>query len=397
MAATSSADHAAKVHSVANEGFLIDNQPRIHVHPAGAGIVRSIGNLGIKGKLMLPSQLRPLLAVGLILMCTPTFAQTNEPSPSTWIDIEETALTLVEQEKFDEALALVEQLAPKLQDRGFEVSDLTLNILFEAGRTEEALTVWEKGLDEGYFYFVIPRSDTFDGVRRDERFRKLVARNNRLREMAQRESKPTYQVIKPASFSPDSSYPLVMIIHGGNQSIVKAMERWDPTAIGDDVIIAYVQSGWRADTKGYRWNLGGVDIYSLPTAQDEVIGLYREIVEKYPVDTSQVTLAGFSQGGNLALVMAAEGTIPARGFIAGCPAIRTPLSLETARAAAARGLRGTIFVGADDWTAAPAETTAANFEQAGNPLNHIVAEGKGHEFPDNFDEMLRESIKQIYQ
>ena len=115
------------------------------------------------------------------------------------------------------------------------------------------------------------------------------------------------------------------------------------------------------------------------------------------MDTDQVTLAGFSQGGNLALFMAAEGTIPAKGFIAGCPATRTPVSLETARAAAARGIRGTIFVGAEDWTAASAETTASNFEEAGNPVNHIVMEDKGHEFPDNFDKVLREAVKQIYQ
>jgi len=346
---------------------------------------------------MLPPRLRPLLAIGLILMCTSTFAQTNGPLPSTWSEIEEAAITLMEEEKFEEALALVEQTASKLQGREFEVSDLTMNILFEAGRTEEALSVWEKGLEEGFFYFVIPRSDTFDGVRRNDRFRKLVARNNQLREIAQSESKPKYKVIKPASYSPEASYPLVMIIHGGNQSIVKAMDRWDPTAIGGDVIIAYVQSSRRADTKSYRWDLGGVDIYSLPTAQDEVLGLYQEIVGAYAVDTDQVTLAGFSQGGNLALFMAAEGTIPAKGFIAGCPATRTPVSLETARAAAARGIRGTIFVGAEDWTAASAETTASNFEEAGNPVNHIVMEDKGHEFPDNFDKVLREAVKQIYQ
>jgi dienelactone hydrolase len=346
---------------------------------------------------MLPPRLRPLLAVGLILICTSTFAQTNVPLPPTWSDIEEAAITLLEQEEFEEALALIEQTAPKLQGREFEVSDLTMNILFDAGRTEEALTVWEKGLEEGFFYFVIPRSDTFDGVRRTDRFRKLVARNNQMREIAQSESKPKYKVIKPASYSPEASYPLVMIIHGGNQSIVKAMDRWDPTAIGDDAIIAYVQSSRRADTKSYRWDLGGVDIYSVPTAQDEVLGLYQEIVGAYAVDTSQVTLAGFSQGGNLALFMAAEGTIPAKGFIAGSPATRTPLPLETAQAAAERGVRGTIFVGAEDWAAASAETTVSNFEEAGNPVNHIVMEDKGHEFPDNFDEVLREAVKQIYQ
>jgi poly(3-hydroxybutyrate) depolymerase len=204
-------------------------------------------------------------------------------------------------------------------------------------------------------------------------------------------------VITPDSYSSEDSYPLLMIIHGGNQSIVKAMERWNPTVIGDDVIIAYVQSSKRADTKSYRWDLGGVDIYSLPTAQDEVLGLYQEIVGEYAVDTGQVTLAGFSQGGNLSLFMAAEGTIPAKGFIAGCPATRTPIPLETAQAAAARGVRGTIFVGAEDWTAASAQTTASNFKEAGIPVDLIVMEDKGHEFPDNFDEVLRESIRHIHR
>ena len=108
-------------------------------------------------------------------------------------------------------------------------------------------------------------------------------------------------------------------------------------------------------------------------------------------------LAVLATGVCVALFMAAEGTIPAKGFIAGCPAARSPVSLETARAAAERGIRGTIFVGAEDWTAASAETTVSNFEQAGNPVNHIVMDDKGHEFPDDFDEMLRELIRKIYQ
>ena len=68
---------------------------------------------------MLPPRLRPLLAIGLILMCTSAFARTNEPVPPTWSEIEKSAFTLLEQEKFEEALALVEQTAPKLQGREF--------------------------------------------------------------------------------------------------------------------------------------------------------------------------------------------------------------------------------------------------------------------------------------
>ena len=57
---------------------------------------------------MLPPRLKPTLVVGLILMCTSTFAQTNGPVPSTWSEIEKAAFTLLELEKYEEALALVE-------------------------------------------------------------------------------------------------------------------------------------------------------------------------------------------------------------------------------------------------------------------------------------------------
>lgn len=353
---------------------------------------------------MLLLKLRSILFSGVALFCalailSPGLAlsQTDSAVPSSWSEIVEATSTLRDQEKFDEAVALIEELTPKIIGREFEISDLTMKTLFEAGRTDEAMTAWEKGLDEGFFYFVVPRFATYDSVRKGDRFKNALTRNNRLRESANSDSKPEFKMITPASYSAEKSYPLLMIIHGGNQSIAKAMETWDKNAVGDDLLIAYVQSSVQADTKSYRWNLNGAGIYELPTAQDEVLGLYQEIVEQYSVDTAQVSLAGFSQGGNLALIMAAEGTISAKGFLAGCPATRAPISLETAQAAAARGVRGTIFVGSNDWTAAAAQTTVTNFNEAGLWVNHIVMEDKGHEYPENFEEVLRKAIKDIYQ
>ena len=347
-------------------------------------------------------ELRSILSSGLVVVFSlailgPALSQTNEAVPSSWSEIQEATSVLIDHKKFDEALVLIEQGAPELQGREFEVSDLTMKILFEAGRTEEAMTAWEKGLDEGFFYFVVPRFATYNDVRNSDRFKNALDQNNRLRDIAHGEAKPEFKMVTPASYSPGKSYPLLIVIHGGNQSIVKAMDTWDPSVIGDDLLIAYVQSSMQADTKSHRWDLNGVGIYQLPTAQAEVIGLYEEIIEQYSVDTGQVSLAGFSQGGNLALIMAAEGTIPARGFVAGCPAIRSPVALETAQAAAARGVQGTIFVGSKDWTAAAVQTTVANFNEAGLPVNHIVMEDKGHEYPENFEEVLQKAIKQIYQ
>jgi predicted esterase len=353
---------------------------------------------------MLLSKFKVLALSGLIAVCClvticpgQAYSQSDDVDQTNWDDVQTAVYALVEQDNHDEALTLLKTSAPKLKDREFEVSDLTLEILFTAGRTDEAMTVWEDGLDDDYFYFVVPRMGIYDTVRKTDRYKKALAKNNRLRDKAHKKSKPEYKVITPESYDKKGSYPLVIVIHGGNQSIVKSMDRWDHEVLGADQLVAFVQSSWRVDTKSYRWDLSGMGIFNTPTAQDEVLGLYETIVKKYAVDTSRVTLAGFSQGGNLALIMAAEGTIPASGFIAGCPAMRSPISSDVAQAAAERGLRGTIFVGETDWTAASVQTTVDNFNEVGLSVNHLVMEGKGHEFPSNFDDVLRDALRHIHQ
>ena len=190
----------------------------------------------------------------------PTPSRSEEAAPVTWDAVLTDVSTLSAQEKTDEALALIERAASELPDHGFELSDLALGVLFGAGRADEALAAWERGLDEGYFYFIVPRLATYDAVRNQPRFRAALARNNQLRDIANRGSRPEVKVITPASYSPDRSYPLLMVLHGGNHSIAKAMERWVPGAMGDDLIIAYLQSSRMAATRSYRWDLGGVDI-----------------------------------------------------------------------------------------------------------------------------------------
>ena len=68
---------------------------------------------------MLHSKLRLILFVGLVVLGSPTPARTNEASPSSWSEVRDAANTLLEQEKFDDALALIELSAPNLQDREF--------------------------------------------------------------------------------------------------------------------------------------------------------------------------------------------------------------------------------------------------------------------------------------
>ena len=127
---------------------------------------------------MLRSKLNLIASCGLVVFCgfvplcsSQDLSQTSEALPASWGEVRTAVSTLLDQDKFDEALALIERLAPELQGREFEISDLTTKILFGAGHVDEAMTVWGKGLEEGFFYFIVPRSATYDAVRRSDRFK----------------------------------------------------------------------------------------------------------------------------------------------------------------------------------------------------------------------------------
>lgn len=83
---------------------------------------------------------------GLVMLC-PGLAQSQagESDPITWSEVRTDVSALQEQDKIDEALSLLEARAAELKNHDFDVSDLTLEILFGAGRVEEALAVWGRG------------------------------------------------------------------------------------------------------------------------------------------------------------------------------------------------------------------------------------------------------------
>ena len=111
-----------------------------------------------------------------------------------------------------------------------------------------------------------------------------------------------------------------------------------------------------------------------------------------------MVVAGFSQGGGLAIWLALSGAIEACGFVAAAPSLRwveglAPL-IEANRARAARGY---IVTGERDPRFESVKTLADSLRSHGIPCELESHPDLGHDFPPDFEQSLDQALKFMLQ
>ena len=91
-----------------------------------------------------------------------------------------------------------------------------------------------------------------------------------------------YGLYVPSSYGPDTSYPLVICLHGAGFTGASDLERWQPR-LGDSYILAcptYYQGAW--------WTRFGENL---------VLATIRAVRARYHIDPDRIFLTGMSNGG----------------------------------------------------------------------------------------------------
>jgi len=111
-----------------------------------------------------------------------------------------------------------------------------------------------------------------------------------------------YELYRPGGYSPGRNLPLVIVLHGANASgsIIRSYSGFNDLAEQKKFMVAY------PDAYGPCWNDGRVDMEStaFTFGIDDVrfiSQLIDQIVSAHPVDRNRVYVAGFSNGGKMAL------------------------------------------------------------------------------------------------
>ncbi len=119
----------------------------------------------------------------------------------------------------------------------------------------------------------------------------------------------TFRLYRPASLSPSSPAPLVVMIHGGggNAAAAERTYGWDAEAERGHFIVAY------PDGLNRSWSVGGGCCGAAARNNANDVGFITQLVsavsQLVPIDPKRVYATGISEGGMLAYRLACQTTV----------------------------------------------------------------------------------------
>lgn len=240
------------------------------------------------------------------------------------------------------ALDVARDLAFAFPEQGEQTSFWQICLLARLGETEGAVQVLETAVNAGLWWSaaMLREEEDLTPLQDLPAFNKLVQICHQRFTAAQAAVKPELLTLLPEG-DPPPLYPLLVVLHGRRSTATKARTHWEP-ATGLGWLLALPQSSQVAGQGKYSWD-------DLETACEEIKTHLARLQETYPLDPEKTVLAGFSQGGALAIELSLATGLNAAGFFAVVPGMRQVERLKGAiQSSKVTGLRGYFIAGEQD-------------------------------------------------
>lgn len=259
-----------------------------------------------------------------------------------------------------------------------------------SGDNEGALDWLESAARVGFSRVGLLATDPdLAAVRGSDRFERAAAAVRRNFHAAQAEVERRFHTAPPLLFlppghDPSKPSPVLIALHGFGDRANGTPTQWRRLAAKRGVVLV-VPQGVRRAGPGFSW-------HSADEA-DTILGLtFDWLDDRVAVDRERVVLAGFSQGGFMAMALGGRhpelfaGVIPvAGGYIQ---------EIDAPQPASGRGgPRFYFVVGSKDDAAPQNRLAAADFTAAGYDVELKVLPGVGHVFPRENRRELRKALE----
>jgi acetyl esterase/lipase len=326
------------------------------------------------------------MSIVLFIAAGPAATAQEKPAFANYKDMRAHLGQLFEQKKYAEAASLLESVLDLFPEN---VLANTYNLAAARaylGEADKAVAALEEGHRRGVFYGIWDLgAELWTPVKSSPRFDAFWKANEARIAEASRRATVKIEVETPAGYDPARTYPLFIALHGGGESIAELKPLWTSDRLRGEFLTAFVQSTQVASMKGFHWQDETVTLRDLEEA-------YQRILRQYPVDRGRVIIGGFSSGGFGTFVAAFQNIFPVRGFFALCPAVPEAVRDEDVKAAADRGLRGTILTTELDQRTDAQRAFAERLKSLGFPVEFHIAPNIGHWFPEDFGARLDRAI-----
>jgi predicted esterase len=328
----------------------------------------------------------------LLLAANPLATQTQEKEKefSTYMEMRKHLGELYQQKKLEEAADLLEWAITRFPDH-LEANAFNLALIYgQLKEYNKGIKIFKYAFDRGVWFDAnLFNQEVWAPVSEKEEFKKMLSRNEALRQKAQRHTKPEILVFTPEKYNRQKKYPLFIALHGGGGNIEEFRKVWKSKKLENEFITAYLQSSQIVSMNGYSWT------EDIERAKKEIADAFFEIIKNNSVNENEVIIGGFSSGGVAALEVSFGYVIPVKGFVVLCPAKPSGFNNEMVREAKNRGLCGTLLTTEMD-PRLPAQKEMADVFKAENfPHQLIITPDIGHWFPEDIDVQIDRAIGHI--
>jgi predicted esterase len=228
---------------------------------------------------------------------------------------------------------------------------------------------------------MLEKDPDLESIRQSEDFARIQAESTRRWKEAFR-PEPDIVVHTPETSPP---HVLLIALHGmgSGEEAGTFANHWS-AALDTGAVVAVPQSSQpHSPDGGWTWA-------DESQTDADLRFVYDRITSEHDIDPRRVVLAGFSQGGRVAISAALrQHPIPACGFIAVAPAIRDhPIDRDLT----GPSLRARIIVGEQDWVLDSVQTLYATAIDQGQQWSLETVRDLGHDFPPDFTDRLMSAL-----
>jgi predicted esterase len=293
-------------------------------------------------------------------------------------ELRDRVYALYAEGRFDQALHVLEAERDALGGHEATGTFWATCLLSVAGRPDEAVATLQAGLDRGLWWSgsLLNWESDLDAVRGRADFRKLAGESDR-RMRAGRTTTPVLVVHRPER----PTGALLIALHGASSTAEAFAPHWEAAArFGVTVAVPEPAFPSTSDADGFSWSEPGVG--------DEVEAILARIRADHAIDPDRIVLAGYSQGGRLAVEMALRAEpFPVRGVISVAAGLRSRAKPPMPDLPASAP-RFWFLTGEGDFSREAIEACHDALLARGVASSLEVVPGLGHELPGDFAERL---------
>ena len=269
--------------------------------------------------------------------------------------------------KFPEELVSTTTLLPQIYTR--------------VGNYSRAVEIWQMGINKGYLYNL--NSELYQKYYKDNvDFARLAEiEKSRLDTLHVK-----HEIILPNDFNSEKTYPALFIFHGNHRNITKSKEVWKAPIMNREFITIFLQSYIPATFTDFKW------IPDDEKTKIEVAEIFNQVIDNYPIDKNKIIFSGMSAGGRKALDFTLNNDFPVTGLVLNCPVVPRNISEDMIKQFVAKNKKLGIITGENDFALLRQKELVTAIDSLSGSAKIIVNEGLGHEFAEDFTQLLDEYL-----